>query len=152
MTDKNKYLFVPILAIVGVIYSVLFPVNQMSIENGLPYIGYVFWFYLLATLMLFIVSIYKKEFPRFAWPHIRAYLLLGTVAVTVPVPLFTFLADKLGRHCYASPRAGAASHLCNIGGFLIIKKAVLHASITAPNTSSRNETRSMRGAAASIKL
>lgn len=95
MTDKNKFLFIPILAIVGVIYSALFPVNQMSIENGLPYIGYVFWFNLLATLMLFIVAAYKKEFPLFTWPHIRAYLLLGIVAVAVPVPLFTFLSDKL---------------------------------------------------------
>jgi len=42
MTDKDKFLFVPILAIVGVMFSALFPVNQMSVENGLPYIGYVF--------------------------------------------------------------------------------------------------------------
>ncbi|MFP6777351.1 MAG: DMT family transporter [Alphaproteobacteria bacterium] len=95
MTEKNKFLFVPILAVVGVIYSALFPVNQMSIENGLPYIGYVFWFNLLATLMLFVVSIYKGELPRLTWPYIRAYLLIGTVAVAIPVPLFTFLADKL---------------------------------------------------------
>ena len=41
MTDKNKFLFVPILAIVGVMFSALFPVNQMSLEAGLvlpPYI------------------------------------------------------------------------------------------------------------------
>ena len=95
MTDKNKFLFVPILAVLGVIYSALFPVNQMSIENGLPFIGYVFWFNLLATLALFIVSVYKKELPRLTWPHIRAYLLLGLVTVAVPVPLFTFLSDKL---------------------------------------------------------
>ena len=95
MTDKNKFLFVPILAIVGVMFSALFPVNQMSVEAGLPYIGYVFWFNLLATAMLFIVCAFKKEFPRLTWPHIRAYLLLGIVAVAVPVPLLTFLADKL---------------------------------------------------------
>ena len=49
----------------------------------------------LATLALFIVSVYKKELPRLTWPHIRAYLLLGLVTVAVPVPLFTFLSDKL---------------------------------------------------------
>lgn len=95
MTEKNKLIFVPILAILGVVYSALFPVNQMSLENGLPFIGYVFWFNLLATVALFIVSIYRKEVPRLTWPHIRAYLLLGLVTVAIPVPLFTFLTSKL---------------------------------------------------------
>ncbi|SVC57267.1 uncharacterized protein METZ01_LOCUS310121, partial [marine metagenome] len=52
MTDKNKFLFIPALALTGVVYSALFPVNRMSVEYGLPYIGYVFWFSLLATLVL----------------------------------------------------------------------------------------------------
>ena len=115
MTDKNKFLFVPILAVVGVIYSALFPVNQMSVEIGLPYIGYVFWFNLLATLMLFIVCAYKKEFPRLTWPHIRAYLPAryrrrrrAGAAVHFP------RGQTAGRHHHASPGAGAASHLCNI--------------------------------------
>ncbi len=95
MTDRSKFLFVPILAILGVTYSALFPVNKMSIENGLPYIGYVFWFTLLATLALFAVAAVKKELPRLTWPHIRAYLILGTIAVVVPVPLLTFLAPKI---------------------------------------------------------
>ena len=92
---KNKFLFVPILAVLGVIYSALFPVNQMSSEIGLPFLGYVFWFNLLATLVLFIVSAYRQELPRLTWPHIRAYLLLGLVTVAIPVPLCTFLSDKL---------------------------------------------------------
>jgi len=95
MTEKNKFLFIPILAVMGVTYSALFPVNKMSGEYGLPYIGYVFWFSLLATVILIIVAAIKKELPRFTWPHIRAYLILGTIAVAVPVPLLTFLAAKL---------------------------------------------------------
>lgn len=95
MTDKNKFLFIPALAAMGVIYSALFPVNQMSVANGLPYIGYAFWFNLLATMVLFAVAAYRKELPRLTWPHLRAYILLGIVAVAVPVPLITFLAPKL---------------------------------------------------------
>ncbi len=95
MTEKNKFLFIPILAVIGVIYSALFPVNKMSGDYGLPYIGYVFWFSLLATVILFAVAAYKKELPRFTWPHIRAFLILGTIGVAVPVPLLTFLAAKL---------------------------------------------------------
>ena len=95
MTNKNKFLFVLVLAVLGVIYSALFPVNQMSVEAGLPYIGYAFWFNLLATLVLLAVAAYKKQLPRLTWPHLRAYVLIGIVAVVVPVPLITFLAPKL---------------------------------------------------------
>jgi len=95
VNDKTKFLFVPILAILGVIYSALFPVNQISVENGLPFLGYVFWFNLLATLILFFISLCKKELPRLTWAHIRAYLLIGLVTVAIPVPLCTFLSDKL---------------------------------------------------------
>jgi len=95
MTNKNKFLFIPILALIGVVYSALFPVNKMSGDYGLPYIGYVFWFSLLATLILFAIAALKKELPSFTWPHIRAYLILGTIAVAVPVPLLTFLSAKI---------------------------------------------------------
>ena len=95
VTDRNKFLFIPVLAVMGVIYSALFPVNQMSVEAGLPYIGYAFWFNLLATLVLFAFAAYRRELPRLTWPHLRAYVLLGIVAVAVPVPLLTFLADKV---------------------------------------------------------
>ncbi|MEE8172214.1 MAG: DMT family transporter, partial [Alphaproteobacteria bacterium] len=82
-------------AVLGVIYSALFPVNQMSVEAGLPYIGYAFWFNFLATLVLFAFAAYRRELPRLTWPHLRAYVLLGIVAVAVPVPLLTFLSDKV---------------------------------------------------------
>ena len=95
MTDKNKFLFIPALALSGVVYSALFPVNRMSVEYGLPYIGYVFWFSLLATLVLIAVAAYKKELRPLTWPHLRAYLVLGAIGVALPVPLLTFLAPKL---------------------------------------------------------
>ena len=95
MTDKNKFLFIPILALVGVFYSALFPVNKMSAEFGLPYIGYVFWFSLFATLALLLVASFRKELPRLGYSHIRAYLVLGLIAVAVPAPLLTFVAPKL---------------------------------------------------------
>jgi drug/metabolite transporter (DMT)-like permease len=95
MTDRNKFLFIPVLAVMGVIYSALFPVNQMSVEAGLPYIGYTFWFNLLATLVLLVLAAFKRELPLLTWPHLRGYVLLGIVAVAVPVPLLTFLSDKV---------------------------------------------------------
>ena len=95
MTDRNKLLFIPALALIGVVYSALFPVNKMSVENGLPYFGYVFWFTLLATIVLLAIATVKKELPQLNWLHIRSYMVLGTIAVAIPVPLLTYLAPKI---------------------------------------------------------
>lgn len=95
MTDRNKLLFIPALAVLGVVYSALFPVNKMSVENGLPYFGYVFWFTLIATIVLLAIAAVKKELPQFNWPHLRAYMVLGAIAVAIPVPLLTYLAPKI---------------------------------------------------------
>ena len=95
MTDRNKLLFIPALAVIGVVYSALFPVNKMSADNGLPYFGYVFWFTLLATVVLLAIAAVKRELPQFNWPHLRAYMVLGAIAVAIPVPLLTYLAPKI---------------------------------------------------------
>jgi len=83
------------LAVMGVTYSAIFPVNLMSANNGVPYIGYVFWFSLIATVALFAVAILRRELPRLTWVHARAYLAIGAVAVAIPVPLLAFVAPKL---------------------------------------------------------
>jgi drug/metabolite transporter (DMT)-like permease len=95
LTERNKFLFIPALAVIGVVYSALFPVNKMSVEHGLPYIGYVFWFTLLATVVLLVIAAAKKELPQLNWPHLRAYFVLGAIAVAIPVPLLTYLSPKI---------------------------------------------------------
>ena len=95
MKISKKFLFIPALAALGVIYSAIFPINRMSAESGLPYIGYVFWFSLIATIALFAIAIIRRELPRLDWVHIRAYLAIGAVAVAIPVPLLAFVAPKL---------------------------------------------------------
>lgn len=90
-----KLIYIPALAAVGVIYSGLFPVNKMSAEAGLPYIGYVFWFSLFATIVLAIPAALRRELPTLSWPHVRAYAALGGLGIAIPVPLLTFVAPKL---------------------------------------------------------
>ncbi len=95
MPRASKLIFIPALAGVAVIYSALFPVNRFSAEAGLPYIGYVFWFSLLATAALTIPAAVLGHLPRLTWPHIRAYFVLGALGIAFPVPLLAFVAPKL---------------------------------------------------------
>ena len=90
-----RLVYIPALAALGVIYGALFPVNRMSAEAGLPHIGYVFWFSLIATIGLAIPAALRGELPRITGPHLRAYAALGGLGVAVPVPLLTFVAPKL---------------------------------------------------------
>lgn len=91
----GKLVYIPALAALGAIYSALFPVNKMSAEAGLPYIGYVFWFSLITTVGLAIPAALRGELPRLTIPHLRAYAVLGGTGVAIPVPLLTFVAPKL---------------------------------------------------------
>ena len=91
----GRLVYIPALAALGAIYGALFPVNKMSAEAGLPYIGYVFWFSLIATIGLAIPAALRGELPRLTIPHIRVYAVLGGLGVAIPVPLLTFVAPKL---------------------------------------------------------
>lgn len=91
----GKLIYIPALAAVAVIYSGLFPVNRLSAEAGLPYIGYVFWFSLFATIGLAIPAALRRELPKFTVRHVRAYTVLGGLGIAFPVPLLTFVAPKL---------------------------------------------------------
>jgi drug/metabolite transporter (DMT)-like permease len=95
MNIPKKFLFIPALAAMGVTYSAIFPVNRMSAESGVPYIGYVFWFSLIATVALLAIAILRRELPSLSWAHVRSYLAIGAVAVAIPVPLLAFVAPKL---------------------------------------------------------
>ena len=77
----GKLVYVPALAAVGLLYSAVFPVNKMSADAGLPYIGYVFWFSPFAMVATGIPGALRGELPRLSWPHLRAYLVLGALGV-----------------------------------------------------------------------
>lgn len=85
----------PAIALLGVLYSGMFPVNRVSAESGDPYIGYVFWFSLVSSIVLLFVGFLKRQLPTFSIAHIRAYAILGIVGVALPVPLLTYVAPKV---------------------------------------------------------
>jgi len=90
-----KFVYIPPLAAVGLLYIGVFPVNKMSAEAGLPYIGYVFWFSLFAMVATAIPAAARRELPRLSFPHLRAYLVLGALGVAIPAPLLAYVAPKL---------------------------------------------------------
>ena len=88
-------MFMPAIAVLGVVYSSIFPVNRMSAESGDPYIGYVFWFSLIASAALLGACALRRQMPPITLPHVRAYAILGIVGVALPVPLLTYVAPKV---------------------------------------------------------
>jgi len=91
----SRHMFMPAIAVLGVVYSSIFPVNRMSAESGDPYIGYVFWFSLIASAALLGACALRRQMPPITLPHVRAYAILGIVGVALPVPLLTYVAPKV---------------------------------------------------------
>ena len=91
----SRHIYMPAIAVLCMIYSAIFPVNKMSAESGDPYIGYVFWFSLVASIALLAVSLVRRQLPPFTFAHVRAYAILGVAGVALPVPLLTFIAPKV---------------------------------------------------------
>ena len=90
-----KFVYIPAIAAVGVLYSGVFPVNKMGAEAGLPYVGYVFWLSLFGTVATGIPAALRRELPRLSWPHLRAYLVLGALGIVIPAPLLVYIAPKV---------------------------------------------------------
>ena len=108
----GRLVYIPALAALGVIYGALFPVNKMSAEAGLPYIGYVFWFSLIATIGLAIPAALKGELPRLTIPHIRVYGRSWRARRRDSGAAAHIRgAEASGRHHYAVDDPGAAAHL-----------------------------------------
>ena len=90
-----KLIYIPALVAVGLLYSGVFPINKMSADADLPYVGYVFWLSLLGFVATGIPAAIRRELPKLSWPSLRAYLVLGALGVAIPAPLLVYVAAKV---------------------------------------------------------
>jgi drug/metabolite transporter (DMT)-like permease len=84
-----------LLIAAAVIYGGLFSLNKIAAEGGLPPIAYAFWQSALAGLILLGVSVLRGTPPGSGWPHLRAYLVIGALAIGLPISLLTYVAPNL---------------------------------------------------------
>ncbi len=82
---------------VGISYSLLFSINKLSAEAGVPYVAYVFWHSLGAGLMLLVPCLVKGRaaWPKLNWLHLRTYFVWGGLAIAAPISLLTYVSPNL---------------------------------------------------------
>ena len=92
-----RILHLAMLFTVGISYSLLFSINKLSAEAGVPYIAYVFWHSLGAGLILLVPCLVmgRAAWPKLNWLHGRTYLVWGGLAIAAPISLLTYVAPNL---------------------------------------------------------
>lgn len=83
------------LFVLGLSFALVLVFNRVAAENGLPFVPYVFWQSLGGGVILFVAAALFSGLPPRSWPHVRVYLVTGTLNLTVPYLIFAFVAAKV---------------------------------------------------------
>ncbi len=92
-TDGSTRYFMLVAA--AIIYGAIFVANKIAAEAGLPPIAYAFWQSFVAGIILLVISLAKRAAPRTDWVAVRAYLVIGALAIGLPMSLLTYVAPNL---------------------------------------------------------
>ena len=95
--NSARFLHLAMLFTVGISYSLLFSVNKMAAEAGLPYVAYVFWHSLVGGQIQLLPGrlMGRGAWPKLSWLHLRTYLVWGGLAIAGPITLLTYVAPNL---------------------------------------------------------
>lgn len=93
----SRVVHLVMLFTVGISYSLLFSVNKLAAEAGLPYVAYVFWHSLGGGLMLLLICLAmgRRAWPQLSWLHLRTYLVWGGLGIAGPITLLTYVSPNL---------------------------------------------------------
>ncbi len=88
---------IAMLFTVGISYSLLFSINKMAAEAGLPYVAYVFWHSLGGGLILLLPCLLmgRSTWLQLNWLHLRTYFVWGGLAIAGPITLLTYVSPNL---------------------------------------------------------
>ncbi len=75
--------------------SILFPVNRVAAEAGLPFFFYVFAYALAAGLVVVILAAWRGQVPPLRRDRIRAHVVAGALGFVLPFSILAFVASKL---------------------------------------------------------
>lgn len=77
------------------IWSLFYSVSKIAAEGGIPPFVFGFWQSLGAGLVLLLLCLALRMPPGTSWRHIRAYAVIGALAVGFPLTLLNFAAPHL---------------------------------------------------------
>ncbi len=79
----------------AVVYGGIFSVNKLAAAAGVPPLAYGFWQSFGAGLVLSIVLALKGERLALGRAYLLSYLVIGALAVGIPMSLLTYAAPRL---------------------------------------------------------
>ena len=84
-----------LILVAGINFSLLFPVNKIAGDAGMPNFAYVFWYALGAGLILLGPAALRRELPQLTLPHVRLYFVSAALGFAFPFALLAFVVTKL---------------------------------------------------------
>lgn len=79
----------------GIIAPLRFVLNKIAVDGGVPPFAFAFWPMLFSGLLLLAVAMIRGETPSLKFADLRAYIVVGVLAMGAPLAVLTYLADKL---------------------------------------------------------
>ena len=92
---RRSLLLYTLLLILGINYGAFYTVNRLAADAGIPPIGYAFWQSFGAAIVLVVAAFICGDRLGSSRAHIRSYLIIGPLALGIPVSLLTFVAPNL---------------------------------------------------------
>lgn len=79
----------------GMIWGLGFALAKLASENGAHPVGLALWETVGSGLLLLLLCIALRRFPRLEWPYVRYYLINGLMGFAIPTPLLFSTAPHL---------------------------------------------------------
>ena len=83
------------LAVNGVGTGLVFSINRLAAEGGVPFIAYVFWGSLFAGSGLLLIGLARGALPPLTLRHLRVYAVMGATGVALPMTVFALVAPRV---------------------------------------------------------
>ena len=83
------------LFLIGFAFGLTFVLNRIATTNGIPFFAYVFWQAAIGALILLIICTAARSLPSLSSPYLKKYLVTGTLNVSLPICILSFVAPKV---------------------------------------------------------
>ena len=87
----------PFILLVGApaIWALFYSASKVAAEAGIPSFVFSFWQSIGGGLLLLVICLALRIPPGTGWRHLRAYAVIGALAVGFPLTLLNFVAPHL---------------------------------------------------------
>ncbi len=84
-----------LLFVAALLWAAVYSLYKLATESGIPFIPFVFWQLLGASIILLAISAARRRLPPLDIPHLRAYAIIGILGTGLPSCFYAFVAPNL---------------------------------------------------------